>query len=148
MARRPATGPAGLARGALLVSGSATILTAILGAVLDGTRGAISVALAAGLVLAYFVSGQLVETITLRMADSNGMTITMASYAVRVALLGVILWWAMSTPAIAGLLSNTWVAAGALVALLGWLTGLMIWHSRARIPIYDKPYEAPAGWDK
>ncbi len=136
-----------LGRGAQLVSLGASIVCAVPATLLDGGRGLLSVAVAAGLVVAYFVSGQLVEGAALQMADRNGMTLMLASYAGRVGLVGLILWWAMSTPLVSGALSSTWVALGSLVALVGWLTGLVIWHSRARIPIYDRPYEAPSGWD-
>lgn len=116
--------------------------------VLDQSRGLISVVAAAGLVLAYFISGVLVERIALQRRDGTGMAIMMASYGVRVAVVGAILWWGMSNPVVAERLNPTWVAAGALLTVLAWLAGLVIGHSRARIPVYDRPYEAPAGWDR
>lgn len=148
MTAHASASPRRLGLGALLVSSALVIVCAAIAALVAGSSGLISVILAAGLVLAYFGSGQWVESHTLRLANANGMTITMASYALRVGLLGVILWWAMSNPTISGLLSPNWVAAGALTALVGWLSGLMIAHARSRIPIYDTPYEAPMGWDQ
>lgn len=133
---------------ALVACVGASLVMTVLGGVVDGTRGMISVAGAALLVLAYFVSGQIVERQALQMADATGMTITMAAYAVRIALVGVVLWFSMSNPAVSALLSSTWVAIGALTAVIAWLTGLMISHAKARVPIYDKPYQAPAGWDE
>lgn len=137
-----------LAWRAFLVSLATTALTAVAGTIFDQTRGLLSVVAAAVLILGYFISGAAVEAIALRMADGNGMGLTLISYAVRVAVLGGILWWAMSTPAVSALFANSWVAAGALASLFGWLTGLLIAHSRARVAIYDRPYEAPQGWDQ
>lgn len=134
-------------RQAFLAVGVVTVVLAALAAVVDQTRGLLSVLAMALLVLAYFAAGWAVERVALRYPDSTGMTITLASYAVRVALLGVILWWTMSTPSLVAQLSPVWLAVGAVGALLAWTSGLMWWHSRARIPIYDRPYEAPEGWD-
>ncbi len=145
---RARTGSSRLAALAGLACLGASAVMIVAGALFDGARGAISVAGASALVLAYFVSGQLIERQALQMADASGMTITMVSYAVRIGLVGSVLWLAMSTPAIAGALSSTWVAIGALVAVLGWLTGLMVGHARSRVPVYDQPYQAPAGWDE
>lgn len=139
--------PTGLPREAFLAVGATVTLAAVAATFFDQTRGLISVLASATLVLAYFVGGLLTERIALQYPDSTGITITLASYAVRVGLLGVILWWAMSTPLLSDRLIPLWVAVGALGALLAWTSGLMWWHSRARIPIYDRPYEAPAGWD-
>ena len=51
-------------------------------------------------------------------------------------------------PLVASLVSPVWVCAGALAAVVGWLGGLIVRHSRARIAVYDRPYQAPAGWDE
>lgn len=136
------------ARGALVVGIGATLLCATTGLMLGGLRGSASSLLASILVLAFFVSGQIVESRALRMTDATGLTLTLASYAARVGLFGLALWLAASTPAIAGRWSNTWVAAGALTTLIGWLTGLVVADSRARVPIYDRGYRAPEGWDR
>lgn len=140
--------PSGLVRYALGPSLVAWLACAGLATALDHTRGLTSVSLGAGLVLAYFVAGMLVQRIALGRPDGATMALTMASYAVRVGGLGVILWWSRSTPTVADWLNNVWVAAGALTAVACWLLGLMIWHARARIPIYDRPYQPPPGWDQ
>lgn len=149
MAPQAVTLPAerAIPRQASLAVALVTSVLGVLATVLDQMRGLISVTAMAALVLGYFVAGLVVERFAMRYPDGTGMTITLASYAVRVALLGVILWWAMATPAIIAQLSPGWLAAGAIGALLAWTGGLMFWHARARIPIYDRPYEAPQGWD-
>lgn len=139
--------PGILPRPAFVAVASVVSIAAVVATVLDQTRGLFSVLAAGGLVLAYFATGLLVERFAMQYPDATGMTITMASYAIRVALLGVVLWWGMSTPTVAGQLSSGWVAVGAVGALLAWTSGLMWWHSRSRIAVYDQPYEAPEGWD-
>ncbi|MPN08840.1 hypothetical protein SDC9_156126 [bioreactor metagenome] len=84
----------------------------------------------------------------MQLANSQGMVLIMSGYLVRVLLLGLILRWALSSPAVASLVSPVWVCAGALAAVVGWLGGLIVRHSRARIAVYDRPYQAPAGWDE
>lgn len=135
-------------REVLTWSVAVSLICALAAAVVDQMQGLISAGGSAALVLAYFVSGQLVERVALRRADGSGMAIVMASYALRVGALGVVLWWALSTPAVTSYLNPTWVAAGGLTAVVVWLAGLVLGHSRARIPIYDTPYQVPEGWDK
>jgi len=133
---------------ALMVSVLAGGLCAVVAALIDQTRGLGSALGAVALVLAYFFSGQLVERIAMQLANSQGMVLIMSGYLVRVLLLGLILRWALSSPAVASLVSPVWVCAGALAAVVGWLGGLIVRHSRARIAVYDRPYQAPAGWDE
>lgn len=145
---RMIAGPGAPSREPLTWSLAATVLCAVVAGILDQSRGLLSVAAAASLVLAYFISGMLAERIAMQRTDGSGMLIVMASYALRVGALGVALWWSMSTPAVAERLNSTWVAVGGLTALATWLAGLVIGHARSRIPIYDRPYEAPEGWDQ
>lgn len=144
---RPVEGPMSLARGALIIGGGASAVGGLVGLVFGGVSGAVSALAAAMLVVVFFLSGQVVESLTLRMADWNGLTITVAFFVLRVALFGAALWAAASNPAIADAWSNTWFAAGALAALIGWQTGLVIAHARIRVPIYDHGYQSPQGWD-
>lgn len=126
----------------------AAVASAMVAALVDGMRAAASTMLVAAVVLAFFVTGQLAERIALRFADIVGLALALASYAVRVTALGVVLWWAMSHPAATGWMPPLWVAVGALASVIGWLAGLVAGHSRARIAIYDTPYRPPAGWDE
>ena len=132
---------------ALLASLGAGSLCAIVATFVDQTRGLHSVLAAAGLVVAYFTSGQLLERIAMQLANSQGMILLMSGYLVRVGLIGLALWWAISSQLVATRFSSLWVGAGALSAVAGWLAGLIIAHSRTRIPVYDRPYVAPRGWD-
>jgi len=141
-------GPMSLARGGLLVGAGASALCAAIGLIFGGVSGSVSALAAAMLVLVFFLTGQIVEGLTLRMADWNGLTITVACFVLRVGLFGAALWAAASTPAITQAWSNVWFAAGALACLIGWQAGLVMAHARVRVPVYDRGYQAPAGWDQ
>ncbi len=127
----------------LLVGG----LSVVTATIVDQRRGLASASAGVVLVLAYFWTGQVVERSAMRLANSQGMVLIMSGYLVRVVLLGFLLSWALSSATPASLVSQLWVGAGAFAAVIGWLSGLIVVHSRMRIPIYDQPYVAPKGWD-
>ncbi|GAA2179522.1 hypothetical protein GCM10009785_06480 [Brooklawnia cerclae] len=134
--------------GALVGCVGASALAAVVAGFVGGFRGTGSVAIVSVVVLAYFVSGQIVESLALGFADVTGLAIVLASYAVRVGLLGIVLWWAVSHPGLTGWTRPVWVVVGALASVIGWLAGLVTGHARSRVAIYDQPYRAPAGWDE
>jgi len=133
--------------GGLLGAVLASILTVALAVPIAGRLGLISAAGAAALVIAYFGLGQLIAGHTLRRANRGGLVITMVGYLVRVVLLGVLLWLSLTQPGIRTGLSSSWAAAGAIAAVFGWLTGLLVVNARARVPIYDREYRPPEGWE-
>ncbi|WIY83814.1 hypothetical protein [Propionimicrobium sp. PCR01-08-3] len=126
---------------------SAGVVCAVVAAALDQIQGLVSVLGAVTLVLGYFWGGQAVQRYALRLANSQGMMVIIIGYLVRVAALGIVLLSAHSFGRISTLVSTGWVAAGSLSAIVGWLGGLIFAHSRARIPVYDRPYVAPQGRD-
>ena len=136
------------ARGAFVVGVGASLLCATAGLLLGGLQGLTSSVLASILVLVFFISGQLCEGVAQRMARGTGRRPKRVPYSARGVRFDWILWLAASTPAISGQWSRTWFAAGALTALIGWLTGLVVADSRARVPVYDCSYQAPEGWDR
>ncbi len=125
----------------------AAALCSVWAALSDQAHGFGSALGAAALVFAYFVSGQLIERVALQLANRQGMILIVSGYIGRVALLGVLLWWALSSSMVGSLVSPLWVGAGALVTVVGWLSGLIVGHSRMRIQVYDRPYVTPEGWD-
>lgn len=129
--------------GCLITAGTCTVPATILAQ----TRGLFGVLGALALVLVYFWSGQAIERRAMRSANAQGMMMTMVGYLARVTLVGVALWWASGSAAVSSFLSLGWLAVGALAAVVGWLAGLVIAHSRSRIAVYDRPYIAPEGWD-
>lgn len=141
------SGARGFISSAILASALIGCLVVVLATVVHQLHGLISALAGVVLVLAYFVSGQLTEWAAMRLANSQGMVLIMSGYIARVTALGLVLWWAIGNVSVALFVSPMWVGAGALAAVLGWLGGLIIGHSRMRIQVYDRPYVTPEGWD-
>lgn len=122
----------------LLAAALPTVLVCLLAA---GPAGAATAAVAAGVVLVFFALGQ---SLQLAVADASpriALFVALASYALRVVLLGVLLSSALGRP---GLLPHPAALLGAtLTAALGWITGEVIAFTRLRIPVFDSTEPAP-----
>ncbi len=127
-----------------LVGGlAATVLCLVIFGIIAGVQGVISAALGAGMVLFFYVVGQLVMV---KFADAGArtlMVVSMASYTGRVVVLGLFLlaygknreeWPALLPMAV-------FVSTIAVVA--GWLAVEVYVFSRLRIDVYDTPYVDP-----
>lgn len=130
-----------MSRTALFSALGAGLTATLLGFFFASGAGVGGCLFASLVVIGFFATGQLVQGYAMRQDNLGlGMTITLTGMAIRVALLGLIFWALARWSA----LSHIWLAIGALVALIAWLTGLLIGHSRARIPAYDTPYTPSA----
>nr|WP_076388172.1 hypothetical protein [Vaginimicrobium propionicum] len=122
---------------ALFTALGAGLVACIVGFIMANAAGFLACLFAAGTVISFFVSGQLLQGYAMRLENLGlGMTIILCGMAIRVSLLGLIFWALAHWSA----LGHMWLVVGALVVLVGWLAGLLIGHSRARIPAYDTPY--------
>lgn len=132
----------------LLVGGltGGVAATAICLLVLGLTRGLSgfgSAALTAGLVLFFYLVGQLVMV---RFADAEARTLmvaSLASYAFRVAVLGFGLVWFHENKATLPALDPLAITVTAMAVVVGWLAVEIRVFSRLRIPVYDTEYVAP-----
>lgn len=116
-----------------------------LGLARAGGAGAVSALLGAGMVLAFSGAGMGVQVLVADRHPKQVLVASLASYAVRAAMLGGALWAYMeNADRLAGLRPG-WVAAGILVCVAGWLAGELVAFRRMRIPTYDTVYEPPAG---
>lgn len=121
----------------------AGLTACLVGFFIADVAGFLGCLFAVGTVVLFFVSGQLLQGYAMRLENLGlGMTLTLCGMAIRVALLGLIFWALARWSAV----SHLWLAVGALVALVAWLAGLLIGHSRARIPAYNTSY-TPCGSD-
>lgn len=130
--------------GGLVGGVAATIICLVIFGIAAGTSGLISAALGAGMVLFFYVVGQLVMV---KFADAGArtlMVVSMASYTGRVVALGLVLlaygknredWPSLMPMAV-------FVSTIAVVA--GWLAVEVFVFSRLRIDVYDTPYEGPS----
>lgn len=126
--------------GGLVGGVGAAALSMILFAVLDGTRGLASAALAAAMVLFFYGAGQLVMV---AFADAGARTllaVSMASYTGRVVVLGlVLLLYDKHTEAFPDLWPMA-IFVTTIAVVAGWIA-VEIWvFSRLRIGVYDTEY--------
>jgi len=115
------------ARASLLGALVGVLPVLVVASALDGARAAGVTALAAVIVVVQFLVGLPVEWWGLRRADLTGMSLVLAAYAVRLALLGGLLWLVLAWNA--GAVPVLWVALGAAVTTFGWIGG-MAWNAR------------------
>lgn len=109
-----------------------------------GTTGLFSAALAAVMVLFFYTAGQLMMV---RFADAGArllLSVAMASYTSRVAVLGLLLL-------VYARFADHWPALWPLAVFLttvavvaGWLLVEVFVFSRLRIGVYDTEYESPS----
>jgi hypothetical protein len=123
---------------------AATVISLVIFGILDGTRGLISAALGSGMVLFFYVVGQLVMV---RFADAGARTllmVSMASYTGRVTVLGlVLLAYAKNREAWPALWPMA-IFVSTIAVVAGWLAVEVYVFSRLRIDVYDTSYEPPA----
>ncbi len=123
---------------ALAPSLAALILASMAALVFSGRDALLGAFLGSAIVLIFCLSGQLVSRFSLSRENlGQGMFITMTALALRLAFVGASLW------AIGKYLQvePIWLAIGALATLISWLTGLVIGNTKARVPVYDTPYQ-------
>lgn len=147
----PASGPSihVLRARKLLYGGLAGGVLATLGCLIgfglaDGTRGLTSAALGAGLVLVFYVLGQLVMVL---FADAGARTlllVALMSYTMRVAMLGlVLLSYSRNREDWPGLAPLA-VFVSTIAVVVGWLAVEVLVFYRLRIAVYDTEYEPPS----
>lgn len=120
----------------------ATAPTLLLCWFLAGPGGLAAAATASGVVLGFFALGQSLQLAVADAPPRVALFVALASYALRVVLLGVLL-----SSALAGSRPDG-VAAGALLgatlaATAGWITGEVIAFTRLRIPVFDSTQSSP-----
>ncbi|MBI4900242.1 MAG: hypothetical protein HY829_07170 [Actinobacteria bacterium] len=121
-----------------LVGWHASLVPAgVVGAVLGGVTGLLSALVGAALAVAYYAIGQGVQ---MQYADAPPRTIraaSVASYVVRVSLLGLVLWASLTWPGVMSALDARGLFAGIVSGVLGWLAGLVVAFRRLRVTAFD-----------
>jgi hypothetical protein len=114
-------------------------LSVAVGFLIGGTVGLFSGLIGAALAVAYYAIGQGVQMLY---ADAPPKTLRVASivsYAVRVAVMGALLYASTMWPALMAALDARGLFAGVILGVLGWLTGLVVMFRRLRVPVFDPP---------
>lgn len=130
--------------GGLIGGVAAAVISLVLFGILYGSGGVLSAALAAALVLFFYVGGQLVMV---RFADAGARTllaVSMASYTARVVVLGLVLLGYQQNRSAWPTLVPMAVFITTVLVVAGWLTVEVIVFSRLRIEAFDGGYVAPA----
>lgn len=120
---------------------AAALPTAAVCLALVGPGGAATAAVAAGVVLAFFALGQSLQLAVADASPQLALFVALASYALRVVLLGLLLAWALGRPELGQ--HPAALLAGALAAALGWIAGEAIAFTRLRIPVFDSTESTP-----
>ncbi len=125
-----------------LAGGVVATVAAILGlGLLYGRPGLIAALLAAAMVLFFYTVGQWVMVMFADAGARTLMAVSMASYTMRVAVLGLVLlaynqnsdaWPALEPKA---------VFIATIVVVVGWLAAEILVFTRLRISVYDEPTE-------
>lgn len=108
-----------------------------------GPSAAVSSALTALAVLAFFGIGQLVQIWVADAAPQVVLTAALGSYAFRVGLPAIALIAISRDPARLADMDRVAVAVTAIVVVLGWLAAEIWTFTRLRIPVFDPPRDDP-----
>ena len=124
--------------GGLLGWQGGLVASAVAGVLIHGAVGLVSALVGAALALAYYAIGQGVQ---MQYADAPPQTIrtvSVASYVVRVSLLGALLWASIVWPSVINALDTRALFAGIVLGVVGWLTGLVVAFRKLRVPTFDE----------
>ena len=128
-----------------VIGGHVAALLSVAGFLLArGVASAVSAAIAAVVVIAFFIIGQAVQVMVADSAAKLVMVAALASYAIRVSLLGVVLMVVLDNADRFAQLDATAVVATTICVVIGWLAGVFRVYSRLRFPIYDSTEVGPS----
>ncbi len=108
-----------------------------------GPAGALSGAIAALAVLAFFGLGQLVQILVADASPQVVMAAALGSYAFRVGLPAIALIAIGNNPERLAGMDRVSVAVAAIAVVIAWLAGEIWAFSRLRIPVFDPPESGP-----
>jgi hypothetical protein len=121
----------GFLKPAMITTGGVGVLGAIVGAVLQGVPGAIGAAAGVALVIASYVASTLIIAWVDRVNRNMLMVVGMATYAVKFALLFVLVGWVATQ----GWIGITATGAGVLAGVLTWTAVQLWWTARAKFTL-------------
>ena len=136
-----------MVKGGLVGSHIALVMSVVASLVIWGPRAAGNAAVASAVTIVFFASGQAVEVVATELANATGLIVTISSFALRAAALGVVLWLAMGSTTADAALHPAGLMTGALSTTLGWVGGVVWVGRRQRVQVYDTAYTPPEEWD-
>lgn len=129
--------------GALLASLVALLPVGTFGWFNAGPNGLVSGLLGAVTVIAFLGGGTPIQLAAMGQGSHQAVGLVLVGYVSRVAMLGLVL-------GALGPGRSHWnpdvnsAVVGIVLTSLAWIAGLVITHSRTRIPVFDTEYRAPA----
>ncbi len=133
--------------GGLVGGVAASVLSLVAFTLLYGTNGLISAALAAGMVLFFYVVGQLVMVMFADAGARTLLVVSMTSYTGRVVVLGLVLLFYSRYSDRWPTLQPMVIFFTTIAVVIGWLAVEIFVFSRLRIGIYDTEYTTPPNDD-
>jgi hypothetical protein len=131
--------------GGLLGGVAATVVCLVLFTVLYGTAGLVSAAIAAAMVLFFYLVGQLVMVMFADAGARTLLVVSMTSYTGRVVVLGLVLLFYARYSDRWPTLEPMAIFFTTIGVVVGWLAVEIFVFSRLRIGIYDTEYRTPEG---
>lgn len=108
-----------------------------------GPPAGASAAVAAVIVIAFMAIGQGVQLIVADASPNAVLVASLASYTVRVSLLGVLLMTVLGNTERFAMLVPFGFAVATIVVVIGWLAGEFRAYSKLRIPVFDSTLADP-----
>lgn len=125
-----------------LAGGVVASVAAVVGlGLLYGRPGVMAALLAAAMVLFFYTVGQLVMVMFADAGARTLMAVSMASYTMRIALLGLVLLAYNKNRDAWPALEPIAVFIATIVVVVGWLAAELLVFARLRITVYDEPAE-------
>lgn len=121
----------GFLKPAMITTGAAGVIAAIIGAVLQGATGAIGAAAGMALVMASYGVSTLIIAWVDRVNRSMLMIVGMATYAVKFALLFALVGWVATQ----GWIGTKAMGFGVLAGVLIWTTVQVWWTAKAKFTL-------------
>lgn len=109
-----------------------------------GVEGAVSAALAAAVTIAFFTIGQAVQIWVADAPPKRVMAASLASYGLRVTLLGLALMVTLDQADRFAWLHPMGVVVTTIAVVFGWLLAEFRAYRHLRIPAFDTEYKPPA----
>jgi ATP synthase protein I len=136
------TGVSPLLGGAVAGTAAVTGLVA-LGALVDGSSGALGALVGGGLTLVVFLLGVAVVTAVARALPAASLMVALLTYTLQLLALALVVGTLERSGLAGDELSRGWFAAGVITVTCLWLAGQLAAATRQRIPAFAEPLEAP-----
>ena len=131
--------------GGLIGGVSATIVCLVLSGLVYGSAGLVSAAIAAAMVLFFYLVGQLVMVMFADAGARTLLVVSMTSYTGRVVVLGLVLLFYARYSDRWPTLEPMAIFFTTIGVVVGWLAVEIYVFNRLRISIYDTEYTTPPG---